>query len=287
MRILVTNDDGIESEGIHVLARSLAATEHEVLVVAPARDWSGAGAAIGTLHPDTHLDVRRAEIPGDPSIAAWALDGPPALCLVAGRLGAFGDAPDLVVSGINAGANTGRSVLHSGTVGAALAGQNFGISGLAVSVDVSPTWQWAAAAELAVETLPLVVDAPRGSVLNLNVPALPRDEIRGVRWVRLAPFGAVRATMTSSGDEVVQIELHPTDYDPPADTDQGAIDRGWASLTALVGVAEAWPRPSDAVGDVDVELEVVPGATLHEVHQVPDGNVGSVLVRPALGDLAG
>lgn len=287
MRILVTNDDGIDSEGIHTLARALAATEHEILVVAPARDWSGAGAALGTLHPDTRLDVQRAEIPGDDSIPAWALDGPPALCLVAGRLGAFGDPPDLVVSGINAGVNTGRSVLHSGTVGAALAGQNFGISGLAVSVDAAETWHWESAAALALETLPLVIDAPRGSVLNLNVPALPRQQIPGVRWVRLAPFGAVRAAISSNGDDTLQIELHPTDYDPPEDTDQGAIDRGWASLTALVGVAEAWPVAPGPGTTVDVEAQLVPGAEVHPVHRVPDPSIASVLVRPALGDLAG
>ena len=288
MRILVTNDDGIDSEGIHVLAVALADAGHDVLVVAPARDWSGAGAASGTLRPATRLDVQRARIPDAPSLEAWALDGPPALCLVAGRLGAFGAPPDLVVSGINAGVNTGRSVLHSGTVGAALAGQNFGISGLAVSVDAAEVWQWGSAASLAVETLPLVIDAPRGSVLNLNVPALPREEIAGVRWVRLAPFGAVRAAITSSGDESLQIELHPTHYDPPEDTDQGAIDRGWASLTAIVGVAEAWPlAPGPAAAGVDVGLELVPGAELHPVHRVPDASVAAVLVRPALGDLAG
>jgi 5'-nucleotidase len=230
--------------------------------------------------------VKRAEIVGDPSITAYALDGPPALCVVAGRLGAFGEPPDLVVSGINAGANTGRSVLHSGTVGAALAGQNFGISGLAVSVADGDEWHWRSAASVALDTLPLLLGAPRGSVLNLNVPARPVDEIAGVRWARLASLGAVRAAMRSREDDSLQLELHPTDHEPPEDTDQGSLDRGWASLTALVGVVEAWPAPRSEVPS-DVEAHVVPGATLRPVHQVPDGTIESVLVRPVLGDATG
>ena len=163
MRILVTNDDGIDSEGIQVLAALLARTDHEVIVVAPDRNWSGAGAALGVLEPDTALSVERVRIDAAPELAAWALAGPPALTVVAARLGAFGDPPDLVVSGINAGLNTGRSILHSGTVGAVLAGQNFGISGLAVSVGDSDPWHWDAAAQLAVEVLPIVIDVNASS----------------------------------------------------------------------------------------------------------------------------
>lgn len=284
MRILVTNDDGIESEGIHVLARRLADTDHEVIVVAPDRDWSGASAALGVLHPDVELGVRRVEIPGAPTVTAWSLEGPPALCVVAGRLGAFGSMPDLVVSGINAGLNTGRSVLHSGTVGAALAAQNFGLSGLAVSVDVSDPWHWESAAALAVETLELVIGAPGRSVLNLNVPALPRSKIPGVRWARLAPFGAVRAAITAMTDEALQFELHPSGQSPDADTDQAVVDSGWAALTTLVGVVEAWPDEID-LPSVAPELgfELVPGAELHHVHQVPDASIPSFLRRPLAG----
>ena len=296
MRILVTNDDGIDSEGIHELARALAGTGHEIVVVAPSTDWSGAGAALGNLRPDSALGVAGARIPDGDGIEAWAFDGPPALCVVAGRLGAFGELPDLVVSGINAGANTGRAILHSGTVGAALAGQNFGVSGLAVSVDAASGggpgaegWRWDTAASIAVETLPLVVDSPVGSVLNLNVPALDRDQVKGVRWTHLAPFGAVRATVSSRDDQSLQWELTPTGYEPPEDTDQGALQRGWASLTALVGVAESWPAPPDSgvVGrhdDLDVAARIVPGAELHEVHRVPGGSLEGTLVRPHLGD---
>ena len=134
MRLMVTNDDGITSEGLQTLVRHLARTEHDVVVIAPDSDWSGAGASLQGW--DAIADVRSelVTIDGAPGVEAWAVSGSPALTVMLGRLGAFGPAPDLIVSGINAGANTGNSILHSGTVGAALTAQNFGGSGLAVSV---------------------------------------------------------------------------------------------------------------------------------------------------------
>jgi 5'-nucleotidase len=285
VRILVTNDDGIESEGIHVLARAVAAAGHEVVVVAPSTNWSGAGAAIGDLDPSRPLDVARVEIPDAPDLEAWSLAGPPALCVVASRLGAFGAAPELIVSGINAGLNTGRAILHSGTVGAVLAGQNFGVSGLAVSVADDDPWQWSTAAELAVEVLPRVIDGPPRTALNLNVPSRPRAEVRGIRWARIAPFGAVRARLHGAREGQVEFTLEPTGYDPPGDTDQGVVDRGYAAITTLVGVVEAWPDPVDAepgpAGGFSVRL--APGADLHEVHTVPDATDHRLLRRPELG----
>lgn len=285
MRILVTNDDGIESEGIHALARALHDAGHDVIVVAPDRNWSGAGAAIGDLSPEQPLDVRRVEIPGATGLAAWALAGPPALTVIAARLGAFGDPPELVVSGVNAGLNTGRSILHSGTVGAVLAGQNFGLSGLAVSVGVSDPWHWDTAAALAVEVLPLVADGPPRTALNLNVPARPRDRIEGIRWARIAPYGAVRAKLKGATEDRVDFVLEPTGYEPPEDTDQGCVDRGFAAITTLVGVVEAWPDPVEATapGPEGYELRVQPGTELHPVHTVPDATDHRLLRRPQLG----
>ncbi|MGA0354821.1 MAG: 5'/3'-nucleotidase SurE, partial [Ilumatobacteraceae bacterium] len=116
MRILVTNDDGISSVGLHRLARAMTA-HGEVVVVAPDREFSGAGAAVGAIHL-MQPEVHRATVDGIGE--SWAVSGPPALCVFFARLGAFGGPFDLVVSGINPGANVGRSVYHSGTVGACL-----------------------------------------------------------------------------------------------------------------------------------------------------------------------
>jgi 5'-nucleotidase len=292
VHILVTNDDGIDSTGIQVLARHLHRAGHRVLVVAPSTDWSGAGAALGAFRSDEQFEVTRVEIDGAPEIEAWALAGTPGATVVAASLGAFGPAPDVVVSGINAGLNTGRSVLHSGTVGAALTGQNFGLSGLAVSVASADVWQWDSAAAIAVEVLDILATAPARSVLNLNVPARPRDQVRGIRWARLAPFGAMRAAVSGTPGQNLRFALEATAYEPLADTDQGLVQAGYASLTTLVGVVEAWPPDmaasidgrTGADGPLPVTERIVPGAPLHPVHRVPDGREHRTLRRPDLGD---
>jgi 5'-nucleotidase len=284
-RVLVTNDDGIESAGLHILAAALDEAGYDIMVIAPDRDRSGIGAAIGLVHADQHLDVEKVEMPGCDGIAAYAIDGPPGLCVCAGRLGAFGDPPDLVVSGINPGCNTGRAILHSGTVGAALTAQSLGCSALAVSVDVSEPasdgWRFDTAARVALDVLPMLLDAPARSVLNLNVPALDYDDVLGVRWARLAAFGSVRAAIAESGDGGLQFELRATGLAPPPDSDQGLVDAGFASLKTLVGVAEAWP--SETTGSSDVSSHVVPGATVEAVHTVPDASSPRSLHRPLHG----
>lgn len=285
MRILVTNDDGIESEGLHVLVGRLVRAGHEVLVVAPDRDWSGASSSLGRLNADEHLDARRVEIPACPDAEAWSLAGPPGLCVLATALEAFGPPPELIVSGINAGLNTGRAILHSGTVGAVLTGQNFGLSGLAVSVQATEPWRWDTAARLAVETVPLAAGAPPRTALNLNVPALPRDQVRGVRWARLAPFGEVRAAVAGIHDGRIQFELVTNDGEFPGDSDEGLVRDGWAALTTLVGIAEAWPADEGLDDPVPPQVtdRIAPGAPLHRVHRVPDASAPRTLWRPKLG----
>jgi 5'-nucleotidase len=279
VRLLATNDDGVESEGLHVLVAALAAAGHDVVVAAPDRDRSGTGAAIGLVHADQHLDTRRVVLPGCEGITAFAVDGPPGLCVIASRLGAFGPPPDAVVSGINPGLNTGRAILHSGTVGAALTAQNFGCSGLAVSLDASSTWHWDTAARLAVEVLPRLLEAPPRTVLNLNVPALAYDEVRGIRWARLAPFGAVRAAVEEAREGRTQFVLRATNEVAPPDSDTGTVGEGFAALTTIVGIAEAWPVE---LHDVPTALEGVaaPGAALEPVHEIPDASLPRVLHRP-------
>lgn len=277
-RVLVTNDDGIDAPGIHVLTAALVAAGHDVLVVAPNCDRSGTGAAIGLIFVDQHLEAKKVEMPGCEGVPAYALDGPPGMCVAAARLGGFGEPPALVVSGINAGCNTGRAILHSGTVGAALTGQSFGCSGLAVSVDGSDPWRYDTAARVAVDVLPMLFEAPHRSVLNLNVPAHDYDDLLGVRWARLAAFGSVRAAVADAGEGRLQFELRATGVTPPPDSDQGLVEQGYASLTTIVGVAEAWPAEAFAQGAV--ESSVVPGAPLEPVHTVPDASAPHSLHRP-------
>lgn len=202
-RILITNDDGIESPGIQILARALA-ERHEVVIAAPQDDRSGAGTGIGRIGPDG-VEYRQVELDG---IEAYALAGPPGLAVMANALGAFGRKADLVVSGINAGLNTGHSVIHSGTVGAALTARTFGARGVAVSLAQSDPWQWDAAAAIAAEVVDWMLesaDAPK--VLNVNVPAVPYDEIAGVKWADLDGFGHFRVASTEEHGERVLFDV--------------------------------------------------------------------------------
>lgn len=192
MRILVTNDDGIESKGLHALVDAVA-DFGEVVVVAPAFEYSGSGAALGTL--DFHQPtVRRRPIEGREAIESWTVEGPPALCVMYAQLEAFGDPFDYVVSGINPGQNVGWSVYHSGTIGACLTGRNRGASGLAVSMGFDgkevegQTWgqivdgmTWATAGTVARHVFAGMIAAPaeQPTVINLNVPNKELDELDG------------------------------------------------------------------------------------------------------------
>ena len=252
MRILVTNDDGIDSIGLHVLARAMVPFG-EVVVGAPDSEYSGASAAFGALHlirPEMH----RAHVDGIDE--AWAISGPPALCVMFARLGALGDPFDLVVSGINPGANVGRAVYHSGTIGAAITARTGGITGVAVSQAVTmggvlgqgwdemikgQKWETAAAvAAAAVENL-VANPLPEAAVLNINVPNLDLDEIKGVRQTTVG--SRVPRTMTTV--DVEPKEGHEDAYylkfnwgkmstdDYSIDEDVGAVEAGYVSSTWL------------------------------------------------------
>lgn len=268
MRILVTNDDGIDAPGIQELARWLERSRHEVVVVAPDQNVSGTGASLGALGPGSSVRVSRRRIDGFKG-EAYALSGPPALCVMAGNLEAFGPRPDAVVSGINAGLNTGRSALHSGTVGAALAGQNFGFRSMAVSLDKdrdADRWHWDVAAQIAVALLRHVLDGPSRLALNLNVPGMLRERIRGIAWTRLATFGSVRATLSKKEEDRIHFELQRTDRVPGETTDLGAVRAGYAAITSLHGVVEVW-GPGVRDGDFFDPDEEIPGASVgDELH---------------------
>jgi len=125
VRILVTNDDGIDSLGLHALANAMRPFG-DVTVVAPASEYSGAGASLGTLTFEEPI-ARRCDVEALAGLPTWSITGPPALCVMYAQLGSFGEeAFDLIVSGINPGQNVGWSVYHSGTIGACLTGRNRG-----------------------------------------------------------------------------------------------------------------------------------------------------------------
>lgn len=274
-RLLLTNDDGIHGPGLHAMAAALARTTHDVVVVAPDHDASGTGAALGRFAPGEPVPVSRAELPGAEEVEAWALAGPPGMCVLAAMLEAFGEAPDVVVSGINLGLNTGRAILHSGTVGAALTAQNFGARGLAVSMAEADDLPWDAAADVALVVLDRVLDGPDRTVLNLNVPALPAPELGVLRWARLAPFGAVRAAMSGAAEGRLQFELIEVPSELPHDTDTALVAAGHPAVTAIAGVAEAWPDGALVVApmpEITATEVATPGIAFSAAHLLPDPN---------------
>jgi 5'-nucleotidase len=255
-RVLVTNDDGVHATGIHALAVALAEDGHDVTVAAPLVDFRGSGAALGPSDADG-LRVVYIKLPGLHDVPVWGVDGPPGMCVMAAHLGAFGERPDLVVSGINHGGNTGRSILFSGTVGAALAAANFGLRGLAVSQSLPPAgtdepWLVDTAATYGATAARWVLAQRRGTVLNVNVPNLPLADVRGVRTGRLAPFGVVRTVLEGRDDDRLQLVLRETDEELDADTDTMLVFAGYVSVNALVG-----PRATDAGDVVEVLSEAL------------------------------
>ena len=279
VRILVTNDDGVHAPGLGAIAHALArwadeapvGDDREVVVVAPLANHSGAGAAVGTVYEREAIPYRSVRLPGAETLPAYGLDASPALAVIVGVLGGFGPRPDMVVSGINLGVNVGRSVLHSGTVGAALTGAQLGLRGLAVSMrSGAPVDHWETAADLALDLIPVLATSPPRTVLNLNVPSVPSDELRGVRRGRISTAGLVKAAADTvqrhsaeGADEGgVRLTLGAAvpslgDVDDEDPEDDGAlIAAGFASLTPLAGVREdAGPDTDDVVREALARLD--------------------------------
>jgi len=235
VRILVTNDDGVDAPGIHALARALAANGHDITVFGPLDDRSGSSAAIG-LTLVSRPRVFKVDITELPGVPAYAVDGPPALAVLIACLGGLGERPELVVSGVNPGPNTGRAVIHSGTVGAALTAANQGVSAVAVSMGVGEPRYTEVAAAVGASAAEWVAAQPSGTVLNVNVPNVPADRLLGVRQARLAPFGTVRASMGESEQGHLEVELEGTGVPPDPDTDTALVRAGYVSVTSIVGV---------------------------------------------------
>jgi 5'-nucleotidase len=257
MRILITNDDGILAPGIQSLARAVsrwideapAGEVREAIVVAPNRNYSGMSAAVGDVFSEPYTNYEHMTIDGAPNVPAYALEGPPALCAILGGIGSFGERPDVVLSGVNAGANVGRSVLHSGTVGAILTGAQLGCSGLAVSIQWGDEVHYDTASAVAVEVLQEFLTAPSRTLLNLNVPNLRPDQLKGVKRGRISMAGVIKsarpendAPLEDKGRLSLRLGAATPDMgdvsDENDDEDGALVVAGYASLTALRGPRE-------------------------------------------------
>ena len=235
MHILVTNDDGINAPGI--LALALAMCElGQVSVLAPDRNWSGGG-HVKTI--DRPLRVRPARLDG--SFPAYASDGAPSDCVALALLGFIEEPVDLVVSGINPYSNMGHDVTYSGTVTAAMEAVISGVPGIAFSLDgheQSQTFHFGTAAQVArgvVQTAVRQGISP-GMLLNVNVPNLAYEELRGQRVTRQGTrvyHPALDRRVDPRGQPYYWIAGSTPTGIPDEGTDIGALAEGMVSITPL------------------------------------------------------
>jgi 5'-nucleotidase len=262
LRILITNDDGVFAPGIAALARGLSESlgaEDELVVVAPLTNQSGCGAAVGAVYDRESIAYESVQIPGLSRVPTYGIDGSPALAVILAAIGGFGPEPDLVVSGVNEGLNTGRSALHSGTVGAVLTAAQFGISGLAVSIAwATDPIPWETPVRLATDLVPVLARTAPATVLNVNVPAVPLDQFKGLRHGTLGRMGLIRAVRPENTPEPVA--------GPPLDRTTGSITltlRGASGSDRVAERAELEPG-SDAAIVADGWGSVTPLLGVHE-----------------------
>ncbi|MDQ4007323.1 MAG: 5'/3'-nucleotidase SurE [Actinomycetota bacterium] len=241
MRALVTNDDGIHTTGLLTLARVAVKAGLDVVVAAPHEEYSGSSASLTALEEHGRLIVHQQSLDGLDDVRALGVEASPGFIAFAAAYGAFGPPPDLVLSGVNHGPNTGNAVLHSGTVGAALTARTHGASALAVS-NISPRPRhWDTAAAMAERSLSWLLDntGDEPVTLSVNVPDLPLAEVHGLCTARLAAFGAVQADVGETGEGYVTMTFSEVDEEPEPGTDAYLLREGWATVTSLASPCEA------------------------------------------------
>ncbi|MEX0296577.1 5'/3'-nucleotidase SurE [Pseudomonas putida] len=228
MRILISNDDGVTAPGLAALHGALV-DYAECVVIAPDQDKSGAGSSLTLdrpLHPQTLAN------------GFISLNGTPTDCVHLGLNGLLPETPDMVVSGINLGANLGDDVIYSGTVAAALEGRFLGGTSLAFSLlsrlpDNLPTAAFIARRLVEAQSC---LELPPRTVLNVNIPNLPLEHIRGIQVTRLghrARAAAPTKVVNPRGKEGYWIAVAGDAEDGGPGTDFHAVMQGYVSITPL------------------------------------------------------
>lgn len=231
--ILVSNDDGIQSPGILSLAKAMRPLG-DTRVVAPDTERSAVGHAITISHP-----LRVMEFERESKFFGHAINGTPADCVKLGVKAILEREPDLVVSGINHGANTGINVLYSGTVSAAKEGTILGIPSIAFSMTAfKHSTDMTTAQEVATLIASRVLEhgLPSGTLLNVNIPPVPREEIRGIK-VTEQGNGRFQEVFEKRVDPMNRVYYWLGGTKMTLDTDEKmdevATDNSWISVTPL------------------------------------------------------
>lgn len=228
MRILLSNDDGIHAPGLRVMAEALQQLG-ELTVVAPDRNRSGASNSLTLSRPLRITEHQQ----------NWfSVDGTPTDCVHLAVTGLIEQLPDMVVSGINAGANLGDDTLYSGTVAAAMEGRFMGLPAIAVSNVAFQPQHYDAAARAVVRILKDLPShpLPSGSILNINVPDVPYEQLKGVEVTRLG-YRHIAEEMVRDHDPrgrpMYWIGPAGNEQDAGPGTDFHAVRRGVVSVTPL------------------------------------------------------
>jgi 5'-nucleotidase len=233
MRILVSNDDGIFAPGIKALAETLA-TEHEVYVVAPDRERSANGHAL-TLHKP----LRAEEVDIFKGVkGSWHVNGTPSDCVKL-AVGAMLDfVPDAVVSGINRGQNMGTDVMYSGTVSAAMEGTILGMQSIALSLASFSDMHYQTAANFALLLTNKLKsnELPPKTLLNVNVPAVPEEQIKGAKLTKLGVHRYIDVFEKRTdlrGKHYYWFAGESMEYEDEEDTDVAAVKQNYISVTPI------------------------------------------------------
>ncbi len=235
MRILLTNDDGINAPGLNVLERIARQFSDDVWICAPSEEQSGAGHSLTLTRPvRLHKHAER----------RFSVSGTPTDALTMGLKKVLPAPPDLILSGVNRGANLGDDVTYSGTVSAAIEGALAGIRSIAFSQVYSKEGMgddvsFAAAEEWGPKLLKSLIDAPFAprTLMNVNFPALAANEVKGIRAVRQGFHDYARGSVVEGTDprgyRYFWFGLHGIEHTPGHDSDLEAIADGFVSVTPL------------------------------------------------------
>ena len=268
LNVLLTNDDGYQSPGIHAVRQALEASGYSVTLVAPLENRSGSGSSTTTAGA---LELR------EQGPRTWSVSGTPADAVRVGlEIVLGGVAPDLVVSGANFGQNIGPSTLTSGTVGAALTAMQAGVPALAISVQIKPrearteprfksTIAAFADASALVARIVAQLDASRGddgtllprfTALNVNYPAVPSSDLKGVVWAKIGRghdfhFGYERR----EGGDTVDVVFRVAERNEPVENaDTTLIADGYATITLVDGDIRATDEATEPMQGRLVEI---------------------------------
>ncbi len=228
MRLLLSNDDGYLAPGLTALRQALAGYE-ELDVVAPDRNRSASSSALTIESPLRAVEVEE---------RLWKVDGTPSDCVHLAITGLLHQQPSMVVSGINLGANMGDDVWYSGTVAAAVEGRFLGLPGIAISLTSFEGRHFDSAGKAAAQLVARVAQSPlpADTILNVNVPDLPWEQIRGIRATRLGNRHMSEPVIEARdprGRPIYWIGPAGAEADAGPGTDFHAVREGYISVTPL------------------------------------------------------